>query len=140
MLQLHTSMNIKSGFTLVEVIVSITLVVSFVSMLATTYGFISSGQEKLKRTAIASSIAKSNLNKFKFDLELECTSDSEVLTLLDDDSDNRQPTPENGFSDISQEVTAQFSRGCESLPVVISTVTYIHGDTADESSFATYAK
>lgn len=133
-------MSNYSGFTLIEVVISVTLVVSFVAMLATSYRYISLSQEDLRRTSIASSVAKSNLNKYKVNLDLECSSDTEIVTLLDDSSDNKQATPESGFVNFSQAVTAQFSRGCDSLPVVISTVTYSHGDREDEVSFATYAK
>lgn len=120
------SIKHESGFTLVEIIVTIVVGGVFVALLATGYQVIVSHQQSIVRYTTANNIAKANLNKYRIGSGTVCNTSnpSAVISLLTNTTGNPEPIPSGNYPNFTQTVTAQYVHGCSALPTIISVVSY----------------
>lgn len=146
----------ETGFTIVEVIVTLTLAAFFVAFFVQMFESIAAQQFSSVRQATAHNIAFSNLGKFPDSEAVKdvlggsfpCSDSINNLTrgnvpgtVLISNSSPRRETNTQGLPNPTQEVRAYYPLGCgNSLIKIESKVSYGFSATQGEAIYATYVR
>lgn len=136
----------QSGFTITEVVVTITLVVVFVALFVQAIMYLSSSNSRQGRESIAIGVSISNLSKYNTEQAIpdsfscsEHSSKADALTVLDNSAPNKEDVPSGNWGTFDQEVIMYAKNGCGKPVTVESTVRYGHADSIREVSQVSYA-
>lgn len=132
--------NRSSGFTLVEIVVTITIAMLFIVILAAGYQFTVNQSEKSIREATSRNIAQANLSKYLsisdiYATSFNClsnTSESNAKVLMSSSSSNAEDVPKGNYGNFQQRVIAYARAGCNKNIIVQSEVTY--GASGEETT------
>ena len=127
-------MATERGFTIVEIIVTVTVLSIFEAIFTQAYVFMSSQAQAQARRVAATTVANANLAKYRSSSSwgrFDChnhTHQSNGYKLLTNNSPNREPVPEGNFGQFRQQVIIYSPRQCVrgSRLIVESSVTYGH--------------
>ncbi|QHN43108.1 prepilin-type N-terminal cleavage/methylation domain-containing protein [Candidatus Mycosynbacter amalyticus] len=153
-------MRSDTGFTLVEMLVTVVLIGIFIAFFVQMFRAGAAQQASIVRQAKANNLAYSNLSKFPrassispayvCDTSTNTSTNQNNLTInpnaagtliLSDASANKEPT-DSALPNATQEVRAYSPQGCGSNALVklISTVTYGFTGQQTDASYATYVQ
>ena len=133
-------------FTIIEIIMTITLVTVFAGMFLQATIYLSSSINRQGRESRAVGIVSSNLSKYNNSQALptgfNCSthrSKSSAFKAITNTSSNREPVPTGNWGSFSQEVLIYARAGCAGPTTVESIVKYGPSDNIREVSQVSYA-